>query len=284
MSALERVETWPVTGFPDRLWDSSPEGPGDPLVDAVARAARPVSELYSEALAGLGLTALRRTLRLTIAGRREDTCPDEVTVSVWRDQRGMPAETGYVHLGPSVGRLDADGRARLALDVVHTGARLLVEARGGDPSGLDACRDHVSDRGFGYAWSGAWKASPDRQHEARATYRLAGPDGFARAQLEVRRRTPGAATRASDESVAFCTSAGMVRSAQTLQWRGSDEIAFVPYKGLVPEHDGGPLSARPAGDGWEFALPPPVVVRPPAGVGVHEDPDAPLPTVVGSLV
>ena len=283
MSTLLRVETWPSTGFPDRPWDAYPEGPGDPLVDALARAARPVSELYSEALAALGLTAMRTTLRLAIATRREDIDPDDVTVSVWRDQRGMPAETGFVHLGPSVGRLDASARARLALDVVHTGVRLLIEARGGDPSVLDACRDHVEASGFVHAWSGGWKSSPDRRHEARATYRLAGPDGFARARLEVRQGTPGAATCSSEESVAFCTSAGMARSARTLQWRGSAELAFIPYVGLVPQHDGGPMSARSAGDGWEFTLPRPVVVRAPGGVGIHEDPDAPVPTVVGTL-
>lgn len=283
MSTLQRVETWPPTGFPDRAWDSSPEGPGDPLVDAVARAARPVSELYSEALAELGLTARRSTLRLAIARRREDPDPDEVTVSVWRDQRDVPTETGFVHLGPSVGLLDAAARARLALEVVHTGARLLVQARGGDPSVLDACRDHAENRGFVYTWAGDWKCGPGRTHEARATYRLTAEDGFARARLEVRQRTSGAATFSSDETVAFCTSTQLHRSARTLRWSGRDELSFTPYVGLVPSHDGGPLSARSVGDGWEFTLPAPVAVRAPGGVGILEDPDAPVPTVVGTL-
>ncbi|MCW2738929.1 MAG: hypothetical protein JWN97_3573 [Nocardioides sp.] len=283
MPTLQRVETWPPTGFHDRLWDTQPEGPGDPLVDAMARAARPVSELYSEALAALGLTAMCTTLGLAIATRREDSGPDEVTVRVWRDQRGMPAETGFVHLGPSVGLLDAAARARLALDVVHTGVRLLIEARGGDPSVLDACRDHVEASGFVYAWSGGWTSSPDRRHEARATYRLAADDDFARARLEVRQRTSGATTSSSDETVAFCTSARLHRSARTLRWRGSAELSFTPYVGLVPSHDGGPLSARSVGDGWEFTLPAPLAVRAPGGVGIQEDPDAPVPTVVGTL-
>jgi hypothetical protein len=202
-----------------------------------------------------------------------------VRVQVWGEPpRGLPSETGFVHLCASVGRLDAAARARLALEVVHGAALQLAAARGWDADRLAECREHVRRHDHTYHWAGAWKASPDRRHRARAAFRIGPLDGFGRAWLEVRDRADEVVV-VSEEAVAFCTSEGLARSARTLRWSGSDTVGFTPYAGLVPAHDGGPLTARRVADGWEVELPEPVVVRTPGGDGVAEEPGAPLPEV-----
>ena len=95
-------------------------------------------------------------------------------------RRSGPSST----FGPAVGSLDASGRARLALDVVDTAVRELARLRGWDPDIFDTCRDHVIARDYVYTWDGAWKTSLDRRHQARATYRIGTPDGFARSKLD----------------------------------------------------------------------------------------------------
>ena len=279
MARFRRVETYPPTGSPDRLWGSSPDALGNPVHDAFLRAARSVVELYSSALDGLALDAGRSSLRLAVGERLVD---DQVSVEVWRDRRGLPSEPGFVHRTPDVASLAAGGRARLALEVVDTAVRLLGDARGWDPAGLDACRAHVEDSGYAFRWASAWRPSPDRRHRARAIFRLDTSDGFGRARLEVGDRAADEVVLTSGEAVAFCTSAGFTRSARSLAWSGPDEVSFTPYSGLVPAHDGGPLTARATVEGWHAELPEPVVVRTP-GEGLVEEAGAAVPTVTGSL-
>ena len=50
MARVRSVDVYPFEGFPERMWGCSPESPGDPLIDAFLRAARPVVALYTEAL------------------------------------------------------------------------------------------------------------------------------------------------------------------------------------------------------------------------------------------
>jgi hypothetical protein len=283
MPRFRRVDTYPPTGFPDRMWGSHPEGPGEPVVDAFLRASRPVVELYSGALGGVDLHGPRGSLVLH-PGAHLGGDDGPVSVRVWSAQpHDMPSETGFVGLPASVGRLDAAGRARLALEAVHAGVVRLAAVRGWDSERLEACRKHVLDNDLTYAWAGPWKASPDRRHQARATYRLGALDGFGRARLEVRRRADEEVVVTSDEAVAFCTAAGLERSAGTLRWTGPHEVGLTPYVGLVRPHDGGRLVARSSDGRWEVELPGPVAVRTPGGDGIDEDPAAPLPEVVAEL-
>jgi hypothetical protein len=286
MARFRHVETYPATGFPDRVWGPHPESPGDPLVDAFLRAARPVVELYSRALGQLDLRGPRASMVIhasQLDGRHHDA-DDTVRVSVWSaPPHGMPAETAFVHLGAATGRLDPSGRAGLALEVVHASVTRLASARGWDPGSLANCRDHVVAHGFAYAWASAWKSAPDRRHRARATFRIAAPDGFGRARLEVRRRADDELVANSEETLAFCTSAGLQRSARTLRWDGPHAVRFVPFTGLVSPHDGGPLVARSAGGRWDVEMPQPVAVRAPEGEGIDEVAGAPVPAVVAEL-
>ena len=71
-----------------------------------------------------------------------------------------------------------------------------------------------------FVWTTPWKASPDRHHEARATFSLA-DDGFGRAVVEVReRRDDGGKVARSQTARAYSTVEGFKRSAKTLRWRG----------------------------------------------------------------
>lgn len=253
-------------------------GDQGPLGDAFLRAARPVVELYSARLAALGLTAGKANLVVTLGAT--DQSADDVRVTVWTmPPRDMPGEMAFVHLCPSVGRLDAAGRARLVLEVVHRAAEVIVEARGGDPELLGTCRAHVLDSDWAYHWAGPWKVSPDRRHRARAVFRLAEPDGWGRAILEIAPRGDDAGVARSPEQVAFCTSAGFVRSARTVTWHGSSQVRFTPYKSPIEALDGAPLTAMVLADEWTFAEPPPVAVRTPEVRGAVVSRDAPVPAV-----
>lgn len=280
MARLTRVDCYPPTGSPDRMWGLSPEGPGSPVHDAFLRAARPVVERYSESLPALGLEGPHTTLRFSIV--EQVSSSDAVHVTVWERRHREQPETGFVTLNEAAARLDAGARARLVLDVLHAGLQQLAVARGWDPELLAACRDHVLAHDLGYTWSSAWKSSPGRRHQARATYRIDGRDGFGRARLEVRRRADEQPVLVTPEAIAFCTSAGLRRSATTLGWTGADRVSLVPYTGLVPAHTGGELLATAGADGWSASRDDFAGVRCP-GEGLAEDPGAPAPRVIASL-
>jgi hypothetical protein len=281
MPRFVRVEMYPPEGFPNRLWGPTPENPGIPLHDAFLRAARPVVELYSEALDRVGLDGPRAELVLFVT--EPVSTREEVTVEVWRRPRDLMPETGFVGLSRSVGRLGPAGRARVALEVVDTAARTLAAARGWDASVLDACRAHVMHRHHRYEWTGPWKSSPDRRRQARARYRIAEPDGLARVRLELRRRGDDDAVATSPPALAASTSVRLRRSAATLAWDGSRHVGVVPFWGQGPQAQG-LLAARLDGqDEWTFAVRDDVRARAPGGDGIDEDPDAPVPEVVAEL-
>jgi len=252
-------------------------GPGtDPIQDAFLRASRPVSELYSEALADLDVDGYRSTLRLTCRTTDENA----VRVSVMSSKIGFVDELGSIALPRAVGRLDARGRARLALEAIHAAVLVLADCRSWDAAQFQRCYDHVVANDFEFRWNGVWKSSPDRRHQARATYRLAADDGFGRVRLSVRETRSGDVVASSDEAVAFCTSKGFGRSARTLRWVGSDHVELTPYVGLLGERSGA-LAARRGPDGWSITLRDDVVVRRPEG-GADAAPSTGLPAVVAT--
>ena len=65
---------------------------------------------------------------------------------------------------------------------------------------------------------------------------------------------------------------------------GSTTVGLAPFVGQGRDREGRLVARIDPDDGWSFDARDDVTVRAPGGVGIHEDPDAPLPTVVGSLV
>src|SRR4051794_5754153 len=136
MSRFNYVEVFPPTGYPGRLmgWPHS-----TPIEDAFLRASRPVTELYSQALEELDIKGYRAMLRLTCDVEDEQGSM-EVRVRVLSDRpRDLPGEVGFIQLPPQIGRLDAKGRARVALESVHLAILLLAEARGWDRRLFQRC-------------------------------------------------------------------------------------------------------------------------------------------------
>ena len=278
MARFARVDLYPFTGFTDDLWDSLEHPPGDPLRDAVLRAAPAVTALYAEALAHVDVTGPRAWLLISLTHGRTDRV---IELAIWSAEPDDGPERGFVTLCPEVGRLDARGRAHLVLDVVHAGVVTLASARGWDPRLFDACRQHVVDRDFTYRWTSPWKSSPDRRHQARAAYTLGEPDGFGRVRLEVRRRGEGDSCEASPPAIAYCHAPRFARSAATLAWDGSDQVGLDPFVGAPGGR--GEVRGRLDEGAWSFAVRDDVSVRAPGGDGITEDPTAPLPAVVATL-
>jgi hypothetical protein len=235
--------------------------------------------LYSDGLADLGMEGPRAELSLALA-EPIDPSASGVRVSVWKREPDDGPERAFATLCPGADLLDARGRAALVLDVVHAAVQRLAEARGWDPSRLDACRQHVVEQDFTYRWDGPWKSSPDRRHQARATYRLDEPDGFGRMRLEVRRRGEGGSILTSTPAVASCVASRFRDSAATLGWSDSSSVGLTPLVGHGPR--GGAVTARLDGGSWTAVVRDDVTPRRP-GVGMVEDPDAPVPTVVAEL-
>lgn len=197
------------------------------------RSARSVCELYSEALAPTRITTRNSSLRLFTSSEPER---DDVLVLVLTDP-GEGFESARVQLPAGIAALTAEGRARLVLEVVHRACLRLGQARGWDPAALEAARQHAVDAGLRFEWSGRWKSSPDRRHEARPVYRLQN-DGYGRVVIEVRQRGGQDLVGVSASALAFSTSEGFTRSARTLRWRGSHTVELVPYSGLLGEERG----------------------------------------------
>lgn len=277
VARFRRVDLYPFTGHPDQLWEAVDYPPGDPVRDAVLRAGRPVTALYSEMLPD-DFTGPRSTLLVAIT---HGTSSDGVTVAVWQHEPVEGPERAYATLCPEVARLDARGRSALVLDVLHAAAQELAQARGWDPARLHACREHVIDQDFTYRWAGAWRSSPDRRHEARAAYTLAAPDGFGRVRLEVRRRGEQEACAISPPAIAFCDATRFANGASTLAWDGSGRVGMTPY--VIGRGGTGQVVGRLVAGTWSFVVREGASVRTPGGGGIQEDPAAPVPPVVARL-
>jgi len=231
-----------------------------------------VCELYTEALKEQPVEAWRSELRIVLRTVQE-LSPETARLSlIPGDTRDMPAEYVFLHVSSELEPLASADRAPFALTAIDAGVRLLGARRGWDDSTFDVCRDHVLAHDFVYTWASPWKSSPDRRHHARGVYRLAADDGWGRVSLQVRPRD-GCEVASSPEAVAFCTAAGLRRSASTLRWEGSGLVGMTPYCGLFGDYSGVLVAHASATNGWQFDVQDDVTVR---------EPDAPiseLPTV-----
>jgi hypothetical protein len=258
---------------------------GFPVKDAFLRASRPVCELYSQALATLDVQGYRSMLRLRPWFPEEEDPnryqidPQEVQVWVLPEKPWEgPGELGTIRGTSAVATLTATGRAALVLEAIHACVLQLAGYRGWDVAQFQGCYDHVLAHDFEYRYESPWKSSPDRRSQARAVYTLTPHDGFGRVTLEVAERSGDASVR-SGEAIAFCTSQGFARSAKTLRWTGSSQVALTPYIALGPAS--GLLAATLDDSEWTFEVRDDVSVRPPVGA-VNNDLKAPqqLPRVV----
>jgi hypothetical protein len=249
MARFSIVNVYPPTGFPERLQNLG-EDP-DPLRDAYIRSSRSVTWLYTEALQGLEVHGDRAELRIFIRWVPADGAG--LDVHVWPGRpHDVSAEFAYFSLPAGAEDLDADGRARLVLDAVHTAVLRVAELRGWEPGQFEACRDHVVDRDFVYRWISPWKSAPDRRHRARATYVLGPVDGFGRARLEIAGRDDEEPIATSDEATAYSTQPGFERSARTLRWQGKTQVGLRPYG---QGRDGsGRITARLDEGAWTFEV------------------------------
>ncbi|MEY2503673.1 MAG: hypothetical protein QOI07_4010 [Verrucomicrobiota bacterium] len=221
MSILRLISFWPPTGFPDRPWLEHPDE------DAFVRSARSVCELYSEAVRHARVPARHSELRLAC---HHDSDRTDVLVTV-HPEIAEGFELAVALLPAGIANLPVPVRAGLVLEVVHAAATRLGRERGWDEAALIAARDHVLAAGLCYRWEGPAKVSPDRRHTARPVYVLH-DDGYGRVTVHVRRRGDGQLVAASPPALAFSTSAGFARSAQTLRWRTKRTVEMVPYAGL----------------------------------------------------
>lgn len=251
MPTLSYVYPWPAAGYADRPTDE------DEVADIAIRGCRSVAELYSEALAGLGLVNRVGELRLFI---RHDPDLEDVHATVQVDPVREGFEMAHVFVPTGFAARTSESRARVLLEAVHGVVGRLAVARGWDVAALEVCRRHVLDRGLEYRWSSAAKASPDRRLEAIADFRLT-PDGYGRARLRVVRRVDGTTVASSAESLAFCTSVGFRRAAKSLRWEGNDHVSLVPYD-FVPAIRGGHLSLSRENGKWLGAVTDYLSVRP----------------------
>jgi len=252
---LSYVYPWPAQGRADRPSDE------DEVADVAIRGCRSIAELYSEAVADLGLPNRVSQLRLFL---HHDPALEDVRATVYVDPTREGFETAHVRVPTGFAARTPGLRARMLLEAVHGLLGRLALARGWDVDALVSCRQQVLDRGLEYRWSSPPKASPDRRHEACADFRLP-PDGYGRALLRVVRRDDGTAVATSDETLAFCTSAGFRRAAGSLRWHGKDHVSLVPYD-WVPAVRGGQLSLSREDGAWRGAVEEYMSVRPvPAG-------------------
>lgn len=221
-----RVETYPSTGFPDAMmgWPESTAA-----IDALLRAARPVVELYSEALSHAGYEGPRSTLY--VYPQPNSALPASIaTVSIWAEKpTDFGGERGFIHVSPDLSPLTVETRAEFMLAGVDEIMRQLCRVRGWDPGPLDACLEHVQSREFEFTWNGPWKSSPDRRHEARAEFIRRPIDGWGRARLVVRDRKSHELLGSSEEAISSSTLDAFNSSAKTLRWTGSAHVSFAPY-------------------------------------------------------
>ncbi|HXH81240.1 hypothetical protein [Nocardioides sp.] len=279
MARFRTVETYPQTGFPDRMWGGHPQQPGDPATDAFLRAARPVVALYTEALEQVHVDGPRSSLWISVTAGLD---PTDVRLTLWKQEPDDGPERAFVTLPSSIQEMDAAGRAALALEVVHAGVRALAGVRGWDPDAFDGCHEHVVKHDFVYSWAGPWKTSPDRRHQARATYRMADPDGFGRVCLELRRRGEQQTLAVTPPALSGCTTKGLRSSAATLRWSDAADVALIPLMGHGPKVQGMLMASIEHTGEVVFDVRDDVTTRTPE-VETPMGVDVPVPTVVVSL-
>src|SRR5690242_7440745 len=124
MARFRLVYVYPPTGFPERLQNLG-EDP-TPLRDAFIRSSRAVTWLYTEALQDIEVYGDRAELRLFIRETRSG--PSELDVHVWPGRpHDVPGEFGYFSLPAGAEDLDAERRAALVLEAVHTAVLRVAE-------------------------------------------------------------------------------------------------------------------------------------------------------------
>ena len=258
MARFRLVYVYPPTGFPERLQNLGDEP--TPLHDAYIRSSRSVTWLYTEALQNIEVFGDRSELRLFITHR--DPRGEDPDVEVWAERpHDLPGEFGYITLPAGAENLDAEGRARLVLDSVHSAVQRLAALRGWDPTQFEACREHVLEQQFVYRWSGPWKSAPDRRHRARASFVLGPVDGYGRARLEIAGRDSDEPIARSDAAIAYSTLPGFQRSAKSLRWQGKDQVHVRPYgQGRPPL---GEITGRLDDGVWRFEVVEEVTMRQP---------------------
>lgn len=236
---LSYVYPYPAQGRADR------PSHDDPVADVAVRGLRSVTELYSEALAGLRLPNPLSELRIFT---HHAPGIDELVADVLVDRVWEGFEGGRLAVPTRFAGLTARARGEVLLEVVHAMVLRLAQARGWDTARLEVCRQHVLDSDLEYTWDSEPKASPDRRWQARARFRLL-PHGYGAARLEVSRRDDGAVVAVSGEALAFCTSPGFRRAASSLRWRGSGRVDLAPYD-FVPSARGGLVALERNGEEW----------------------------------
>jgi hypothetical protein len=251
MPALSYVYPYPAHGRADSPTDE------DEVADVAIRGCRSVTELYSEALASLGLVNRVSELRLFI---RHDPSLADVRGRVQVDPVRGGFEMGHLSVPTDFTLRTPQLRARMLLEAVHGLVSRLAVARGWDPTVLEGCRQHALDNGLEYRWISDPKASPNRRYRARAIFRLP-PDGYGRVRLEVLRPEDGTVVGSSEEALAFCTSPGFRRAARSMRWHGNDTVSMVPYD-FVPAIRGGRVTLRRAGEEWSGDVEEYMTVRP----------------------
>lgn len=221
-----RVETYPSTGFPDRMlgWPESTAA-----IDALLRAARPVVELYSETLARAGYEGPRSTLFVSPQPNHKGPA-STATISIWAEKpTDYAGERGYIHVSPDLTPLTVRARAEFMLAGVNEIMRQLCRVRGWDSGPLSECVQHVRDRQFEFTWNSPWRSSPDRRHEARAEFTRGPIDGWGRARLVLRDRKSKNLLGSSLEAISSSTLEAFKESAKTLKWTDSAHVSFAPY-------------------------------------------------------
>lgn len=257
MARFRLVYVYPPTGFPERL-QNLPES--TPLQDAFIRSSRSVTWLYTEALQDIEVHGDRAELRIFI--RNVASEGDDLEVHVWPARpHDLPGEFAHFSLPPGAQDLDADGRARLVLDALHTAVLRLAELRGWEPRQFERCRQHVLEHDFVYRWASPWKSAPDRRHRARAAFVLGPEDGFGRVRLELAERGGDEPVASSAEAIAYSTQPGFERAAKTLRWHGKAEVSVRPYGGN--RLGSGEIAGRLHDGCWSFEVCDEVRVRRP---------------------
>jgi hypothetical protein len=187
-----------------------------PHVAALQRAGVGVCELFAEGLRALGVQSVRSEIRLFLhdgAGR------SGVEVEVPDLPDGF--EGVLVHVPEGVEDLPAPARARLFLDVLTTAAARLGELRGWDGAVAEDARGHALRRGLSFTWDGPWKRSPDRRHEARASYVVTGEgDGLVALQI----RDHAGLIASSPHARTRPTVGTFRRTSRALRWSGPDAV------------------------------------------------------------
>jgi len=244
---------YPNGGFADRPWmDDRDE-------DALARIARGVCEVYSQALPALRLQARASLLRLN--GMMSEADP-EFTGSRSRPSFAAPPsaavevsaryidsfEFGWLWVPVGFADQPLDRQRAWALAAIHEAARQLAQARGWDDTVLDAARRHAEDRDLRFTAEGPWKSAPDRRHRARGTVGI-GDNGIGHARLEVT-TSDGEPVDRTEPVEASCDGQDLIWTCKSVKWDGASRVTMVaimdPY-GMRQRQLEVRLGAQPAG-------------------------------------